>query len=183
MSQELPVTSYALLGLLTFGEPEVTGYELKQRADSTLRFYWTSPAMSQIYTELGRLSDRGLVRSVGTGRATRYKISAQGRRALRKWMQERPAGFPVWKHPVALRLIVGHLSDPGSLAMMLEDYLDELEAARADLQEVRGMLVGSDSPGEPLRYPSLVADWGLAHFDSEREITTGLLDRLREEQE
>ena len=29
MSQDLPVTSYALLGLLTFGD-ELTGYELKQ---------------------------------------------------------------------------------------------------------------------------------------------------------
>ena len=46
MSQDLPVTSYALLGLLTFGD-ELTGYELKQRADNTLRFYWVAPAMSQ----------------------------------------------------------------------------------------------------------------------------------------
>jgi len=50
MSQELPVTlpttSYALLGLLTFGD-ELTGYELKRRADNTLRFYWVAPAMSR----------------------------------------------------------------------------------------------------------------------------------------
>lgn len=40
MSQDpLPVTSYALLGLLTFGD-EPTGYEIKQRADITVRFYW-----------------------------------------------------------------------------------------------------------------------------------------------
>jgi hypothetical protein len=45
MSQDLPVTAYALLGLLTFGD-ELTGYELKQRADNTLRFYWVAPAMS-----------------------------------------------------------------------------------------------------------------------------------------
>ena len=52
---DLPITSYALLGLLTFGD-ELTGYELKQRADSTMRFYWTAPAMSQVYTELDRLA-------------------------------------------------------------------------------------------------------------------------------
>ncbi len=55
MSQDIPVTGYAILGLLTFGD-ELTGYEIKQRADVTLRFYWVSPAMSQIYTELRRLS-------------------------------------------------------------------------------------------------------------------------------
>ena len=62
MSQDLPTTSYALLGLLTFGD-DLTGYELKQRADSTLRFYWVSPAMSQVYTELSRLAEHGLVRA------------------------------------------------------------------------------------------------------------------------
>ena len=46
-AQDLPITSYALMGLLTFGD-ELTGYELKQRADNTLRFYWQSPAMSQV---------------------------------------------------------------------------------------------------------------------------------------
>jgi hypothetical protein len=38
MSQDIPVTGYAILGLLTFGD-ELTGYEVKQRADRTLRFY------------------------------------------------------------------------------------------------------------------------------------------------
>ena len=64
----LSMTSYAILGLLAFdGESEtkgLTGYELKQRADRTLRFYWTSPAMSQIYTELDKLLERDLVHAV-----------------------------------------------------------------------------------------------------------------------
>ena len=62
MSQDVPVTAYAILGLLTFGD-ELTGYEVKQRADVTLRFYWVSPAMSQVYTELRRLTGLGLVRA------------------------------------------------------------------------------------------------------------------------
>src|SRR4051794_16914397 len=56
----LSTTSYALLGLLVFdgatSQEGMTGYELKQRADRPLRFYWVPPAMSQIYTELGRLT-------------------------------------------------------------------------------------------------------------------------------
>jgi len=80
----LPVTAYALLGLLTFGD-ELTGYELKQRADNTLRFYWVAPAMSQVYSELTRRTARGLVEpatSAGAGRrTTRYRITTAGRRA------------------------------------------------------------------------------------------------------
>jgi DNA-binding PadR family transcriptional regulator len=180
-SPRLPVTAYALLGLLTFGDPVVTGYELKQRADITMRFYWTSPAMSQIYTELARLAEHGLVVAVGEGRSTRYKISARGRLALRVWMHEEPAGFPIWKHPVALRLINGHVTSPAALTDMLRDYLVEVAAARADLADVRRMLTSADGPGEDYRYPSLVADWGLAHFDSEREITERLIEKLAEE--
>src|SRR5256885_16438206 len=49
--QPLTPTAYAILGLLSFGR-ELTGYEVKQSADDSLRFFYTAPAMSQIYTEL-----------------------------------------------------------------------------------------------------------------------------------
>jgi hypothetical protein len=53
-------TGYAVLGLLSFGR-ELTGYELKQWADDSLGFFYTAPAMSQIYSELERLRGAGLV--------------------------------------------------------------------------------------------------------------------------
>ena len=93
MAHNLPVTAYALLGLLTFGD-ELTGYELKQRADVTLRFYWVSPAMSQIYSELARLTGLGLVgRRVGRRRrhARAYRITDEGR-ADAAGLDERDAG-------------------------------------------------------------------------------------------
>jgi DNA-binding PadR family transcriptional regulator len=181
MSQDLPITSYALLGLLTFGRESdggLTGYELKQRADFTLRFYWVSPAMSQVYSELRRLTGAGLVAPHGEGRGTSYTVTAAGRRVLEDWMGGTPAGFPVFKHPVALRLMIGHLAEPGTLRRMLEEYAEQVADARADLADVRSSLVGSDAPGEPFHHPSLVADWGLAHFDSEAEITRTMLQRL-----
>jgi len=182
MRQDLPITSYALLGLLTFGD-ELTGYELKQRADFTLRFYWVSPAMSQVYSELRRLADAGLVRPRGKGRGRTYTVTDAGREALQTWLRETPAGLPVFKHPVALRLMVGHLVDPGTLRRILEEYAAEVAAARRDLADVRSSLEGSDAPGEPFHHPSLVADWGLAHFDSEASITRDLLRRLQDEKE
>lgn len=170
MSQPIPVTGYAILGLLTFGD-ELTGYEIKQRADITLRFYWVSPAMSQIYTELRRLTEHGLVsadaRSDGGRQVTSYAITAAGQTALRQWMDSTPAGFPVLKHTVLLRLLIGHATDPGHTRRMLHDYLVELDQALADLAEVRASLRGADGPGERFRFPSLVADWGLEYFAAE----------------
>ena len=170
MSQDLPVTGYAILGLLTFGD-ELTGYEIKQRADMTLRFYWVSPAMSQVYSELRRLTERGLVRAdartEGGREVTSYAITDAGQAALRGWMDETPAGFPVLKHPVLLRLLIGHVAEPARTRQMLHDYLGELDRALADLGRVRERLRGADRPGEPFRFPAMVADWGLDYFAAE----------------
>lgn len=183
MSQDLPTTSYALLGLLTFGD-DLTGYELKQRADRTLRFYWVSPAMSQVYTELERLTAHGLVTARDAGpnaKSSKYRITDEGRRALTAWLEEAPVGFPTLKHPVALRLLVGHLVDPGRTRDLLRGHLDQLAAHRADLEGVRESLRGSDAPGDAFRYPSLVADWGLEYLAGEQVIIEKLLQRLDDE--
>src|SRR3954470_22077348 len=181
MSQELPTTSYAVLGLLTFGD-ELTGYELKQRADNTLRFYWVAPAMSQIYSELARLTNRGLVEpttSHGEGRrTTTYRITTGGRAALHGWMDEGRVGFPVLKHTVLLRLLIGHAGEPEGIRAMLEEYVAELAVARADLREVRESLRGADGPGEAFHYPSVVADWGLDYYAADARHTRKALDRL-----
>jgi DNA-binding PadR family transcriptional regulator len=157
MSQDLPsvlpTTSYAVLGLLTFGD-ELTGYEIKQRADNTLRFYWVAPAMSQIYSELARLTDHGLVEpttSEGEGRrTTTYRITSDGRSALADWMAESRVGFPVLKHSVLLRLLIGHVGEPERIRTMLEEYVAE----------------------------PVVADWGLDYFAAEARHTRKALERL-----
>lgn len=177
------MTSWALLGLFTFDDAELTAYELKQRADNTLRFYWVSPATSQVYSEATRLADLGLLatgRGVD-GRSTTYRITEQGRASLREWTQRHQPGFPVFKHPYALRLILGHLGTPEEVRDLLGTYLEEVARARADLAAVRDFLASADGPGEQYRYPSLVADWGLAHFDGEEAIARSLVQRLEED--
>jgi DNA-binding PadR family transcriptional regulator len=183
MSQDIPVTGYAILGLLTFGD-ELTGYEVKQRADVTLRFYWVSPAMSQVYTELRRLTDHGLVaadvRADGGRDVTTYAITAAGQAALREWMDTTPAGFPVLKHTVLLRLLIGHVTAPEQTRQMLYDYVGELDRAIDDLEVVREGLRGADQPGQPFRFPSLVADWGLDYFAAETRHARRTLAHLDE---
>ena len=152
LPRDLPITAYALLGLLSFGD-SLTGYELKQRADRTLRFYWVSPAMSQVYSELDRLHELGLVKGRGDERTTSYSLTKRGTSALTQWLDTSPVGFPVLKHPVALRLLLGALMDPARVTTMLRDHLAALEAECAALEEVRRSLEGQDRPGDPFRYP------------------------------
>ena len=178
--QDLSTTSYALLGLLAFDgtSSSLTGYELKQRADRTLRFYWVSPAMSQVYTELDRLDRLDLVSATAaqTGRRTsqRYQITSAGLQAVQSWLSSSTADFPILKHPTALRLLMGALVEPERLRGMLQQYLDQLAERRTDLASVRSML-GDE---ERLQYPAMVADWGLGYYDSEAGIVRELMDRL-----
>ena len=176
-------TGYALLGLLMFAgrtDTTVTAYELKQRADRTLRYYWVAPAMSQVYSEVTRLVAAGLVRALPDPagppgrRTTRYAITDAGDRALRSWLAETPADFPVLKHPVALRLLMGHLVDPATVRDMLDGYVAALADRRRDLSGVRAML--GDRP--EVRYPAMVADWGLAYYDAEERIVAELRERV-----
>jgi DNA-binding PadR family transcriptional regulator len=180
----LTTTSFALLGLLAWNDDdpdELTGYELKRRADNTLRFYWVSPAMSQIYTELRRLEDAGAVAASddhGEGRTTRrYRITSTGRVSLRDWLHQPVLDFPVLKHPIALRLLMGHLMSADQVAAMLERYVDALGNRRGELGAVRDML-GDDAR---YRYPAMVADWGMTYYDAEERITRDLLQRVRHE--
>jgi DNA-binding PadR family transcriptional regulator len=178
---ELSTTSYALLGLLAFDgttSTSLTGYELKQRADRTLRFYWVSPAMSQVYTELDRLTRLDLVSATReqTGRRSsrRYQITETGYASLQQWLSGTDADFPVLKHPVALRLLMGAMVEPPRLRELLQDYLDALAQRRVELASVRTML----GDAEAVQYPAMVAEWGLGYYDAEADIVRTLLDRL-----
>lgn len=188
VTTELSTTGYALLGLLVFdartSDEGMTGYELKQRADLTLRFYWVSPAMSQIYTELDRLHGLDLVEAFetheGKRRSRHFRVTEHGREELHRWLHTPEAdAFPVLKHPVALRLLMGALSDPETVDSWLANYLDQLERQRADLQAVRELLADRHE----VRYPARVAEWGLSYYDSEREIIEKLRTEIQSEVE
>ena len=180
----LPTTSYALLGLLTLG-PGLSGYELKQRADKTLRFFWFSPAMSQVYAELDRLERADLVTSTEVGgpgrrRTRRFTITPAGETRLRRWLAESEVDFPVLKHSVALRLFLGHLAEPEQTRQMLEVYLDRLEERIAELRQIRALLDHNLGPGDDprLRYPALVAEWGQRYYASEIAAVRDLAELL-----
>ena len=166
-------TGYALLGLLSFGE-ELSGYELKQWADDSLRFFWTAPAMSQVYREIERLADRGLVaqRSVvreGSRPTKVYRLTPEGEVAVRTWLAEPPEP-PSLKHPIALRVFFGHLLDPDDLRKALLAHREWCDRMLADLEEVREGL--GDDP--VWRNAALVADWGLDYYQGDRSAVDGV---------
>jgi DNA-binding PadR family transcriptional regulator len=164
-------TGFALLGLLSFGQ-ELSGYELKQWADDSLRFFWSAPAMSQVYRELERLTEgdyveqRNVVRD-GTRATKVYRLAPEGERAVRAWRAATPEP-PVLKHPIALRIFFGHLLDADDLRRAVEAHRDWCERALADLATVREGL--GDDPS--FRNAAVVAEWGQEYFRGDIEAVT-----------
>ena len=177
--QPLTPTAYAILGLLSFGR-ELTGYELKQWADDSLRFFYAAPAMSQVYSELERLHAAGLVldRTVQDGNRTirSYRLSARGDAVLRGWASETRPEPPVLKHHLALRVFLGHLLEPDQLVGQVTAHRAWLEHTLAELAAVQDDLA-TDDP-ETWRYPRLVAAWGRRYYESELAAMDELLAEL-----
>jgi DNA-binding PadR family transcriptional regulator len=168
-------TGFALLGLLSFGQ-ELSGYELKRLADSTLRFFWTAPAMSQVYRELERLAEGGYLeqRNVvreGTRSIRVYRLSPVGEDAVRRWLLELPAP-PVLKHPMALRVFFGHLLHCEDLRKAVEAHRSWCEQMLADLEGVRAEL----DEDRNWHNPALVAEWGRYYYKGEMEA----MDRIEQ---
>lgn len=172
---ELPATAYAVLGLLSFGR-ELTGYDLRKWAENMRFFYW-SPAQSQIYTELRRLRGRGYVTERGEAQRGRpnkkyYRITDGGLAAFRGWEDHSALEPPILKHSPMLRLFFGHQAEPTELRARLEEYVGWLRRQQSELAEVRAGLL----PAFP--YPHLVATWGDTFYAAELTAVHAVLDEL-----
>ena len=157
----LPTTSFAVLGLLSFGR-KLSGYEIRQWALASLRHFYWSPAQSQIYRELRRLEDLGLVSSESVAQSDRpdktlYAITEAGHTELVRWVEGPVPEPPVVKHPALLRLFFGHVADPERLADIVTAHGDSVDATTGELEE---LLVGlGDAPGA--EFSRLATEWAL----------------------
>ena len=84
---ELTPTGRVILGMIAFGRR--TGYDIKTFVDRTTRYFWAA-SYGQIYPELKRLEDQGLIRGrpePSGGRArTVYELTDAGQAALEHWL-------------------------------------------------------------------------------------------------
>jgi DNA-binding PadR family transcriptional regulator len=87
-------TAYVILGMVS--KTPRSGYEIKAVVDNSTRFFWAA-SYGQIYPELKRLSEAGLVvgKETPTGgrRRTVYGITAAGERELKAWLRQPPVTY------------------------------------------------------------------------------------------
>jgi PadR family transcriptional regulator AphA len=113
--EELNATAYVILGFVR--KEARSGYEIKALVDNSTRFFWAA-SYGQIYPELKRLSEAGLIvgkeQPTGGRRRTVYEITADGEEELRAWLREHPRTF--------------EMRDEGLLKLFFADALPREEA-------------------------------------------------------
>src|SRR4051794_1990637 len=122
---------YALLGMLAV-QPG-TGYELAHRFDSSMSNAWYA-SHSQIYPELARLQEAGMVEVIGQGarRSRTYAVTDAGREELRRGMLETPPNR-AQRSETSARWFLLALLEPEDRRAALERELAEATAYRDEL--------------------------------------------------
>jgi PadR family transcriptional regulator, regulatory protein AphA len=128
---------HALLDLLAAGEP-MSGYDLAQEFAASLANVW--PAQhSQIYPELARLAEEGLIVQTGEGPRRRkvYEATPAGVAALRRWLLDTEPDYGVRSEAFLRSFALWTLTTEEALAHLARDraeysrHLGYLDAAIA----------------------------------------------------
>lgn len=176
----LAATSWALLGMLSY-EYELSGYDIRKWIDWSMRFFYGSPAYSQIYSELKKLEQLGLVtsrfdNSSGARSRRLYKITEAGLDAVTRWANDAPLDPPVLKHTPLLRVTLGHLTNPARLKEILQEHLawvDEMyRSAAKDAKWAKADTTWA--------YARVALNWAERYYANERELTLTMIKELDE---
>jgi DNA-binding PadR family transcriptional regulator len=163
---------HAVLGLLAT-QPG-TGYELTQRFDVSLGNAWHA-SHSQIYPELARLQEAGMVEVVeeGARRSRTYGITGAGRDELRRWLLESSPNRSQ-RDETAVRWFLVALLEPDDRRAFFEREIELMDRHRAMLQEIAERVDATG--GHPFR-PTV--DLGLRTTAVMREWLTEQLEAAK----
>src|SRR5262245_33185951 len=141
---ELSATGQVILGMLA-ARPR-SGYEIKQLVDSSARFFW-SASYGQIYPELKRLEDAGLVSGNDASQGARqrriYNLTAKGKRAAREWIAQPPEVLET-RDEGLLKLFFAGSIEPGRAA---EIARERAAISREKAAELRAIWEEVDAKG------------------------------------
>ena len=142
---------YALLAQLARG-PE-TGYGLAKSYAGSLSYAWPA-SRSQIYPELAKLLEAGLIRQTASGpRGSRvYETTPKGVGELRQWLRETEPDR-AGRSELLLRVFLLWLLDPEEAGAFL---VHEKELLELELQELEA-IAAEDDPQTPAEKAAALA--------------------------
>ena len=129
----------ALLGLLH--HKPMTGYDLKKMLDHPMGFFWAAQ-MSQIYRELNKLEEKGLVKSTIEPQEKRpdrkvYQLTKGGKETFLSWLNKFPDQLnEASRSRFLMRIFFSSKIKLDELAFEIKRYKRELEEQLRYLNEV-----------------------------------------------
>jgi DNA-binding PadR family transcriptional regulator len=154
--EQLSATAYVILGMIR-GAPK-SGYEIKAAVDGTTRFFWAA-SYGQIYPELKRLAEAGLIRGVdsptGGRRRTVYEITADGEEELVVWLRQPPSTFEMREEGL-LKLFFADALPPAEAVEILRAMRAHRRAVNEQLRAMEPMAAAKSDP-----YPLTVLRGGI----------------------
>ncbi len=141
---QLGTTPAVILGLV--GRRPRSGYEVAAWAARSIAHFWPI-SKSQVYAELARLEDAGLV--VGTHveqnrrpDKRRYELTSAGARALDAWVQAPGYASERRRDGLLAKFFFAERMTHGQRIQLLTDYRDQADAYRIELQAIVDRLEG-----------------------------------------
>ena len=118
---------YVILGLLS--HEELTGYEIKKRMDTSLKYFWGA-SYGSIYPALSDLVDRGLASKRDGAENGRnkiiYSITEEGKNFLKEWLQI-PAERDEVRYETLLKLFFGNVAGASQAMSHIDAFQKKIE--------------------------------------------------------
>ena len=164
----------ALLGLLS--HRPMTGYDLKRIFDDPMGFFWVAQ-MSQIYRELNKLEEKGLVKSEIVPQEKRpdrkvYQITKEGKRTFLDWLNKFPVQLSqTSRSRFLMRIFFSSQIKLDELAFQIKRYKKEKEEQLRYLDKVE-QWIKDYSQEKKLKDHAFY--WNLIVKKEHRGITAGI---------
>ena len=155
---------YALLGALA--DHPRTGYELLKHFEQSLAYAWPA-SNSQIYPELARLRDDGLIEQTGAGarNSKTYAVTDEGLAEIRRWLRTTTPDRRV-RSDAVLRTFFLWLLEPDEAR---EELARERAYWRAQLDELEQIKAGPRGEDRKEQAFGIALEGGIRMIDARLE--------------
>lgn len=168
----------AALGLLA--EHPASGYDLLKRFEKSMANVWPA-TQSQLYSELNKLDDGGLIEvcAVGPRGRKEYQITEAGRAELRRWVAN-PQADPPFRSANLLRVFLLDLIPTKEAAAHLHAMAQHSDDEIRRLTELRETLTGGRpvTPSDRGFFSFAALDYGLRLNAMQAQWARSVIDEL-----
>lgn len=162
--EQLSATAKVILGMLAM-RPR-SGYEIKTFVDRSTRYFWAA-SYGQIYPELRRLAETGLIEGTdsptGGRQRTIYELTTAGRHELERWHSEPTEHFD-YRDESMLKLFFAGAVAPARAAEISRERAEQAAEVADDLRAVERDAEGKDQASYAvlrfgIDFNQFIADW------------------------